>query len=156
MQTSAIKLIWAALLCGLSVFSGWSQTSITLNLINADSNTVIQVLHDGDTLDLSLLPTTNLNIEGTANTSVGSIDFDLINHQQKCESTAPYALFGDSGGNFNSWTPTGGSYTVDANAYSGACGNKGSLLADTTIGFFVYDPGTPDCNGDAGGNCLCG
>jgi hypothetical protein len=62
MSKSAYAGLLTLLLCGLTTLPGRSQTTITLDLINADNNSVIQILGDGDTLDLNLLPT-NLSIE---------------------------------------------------------------------------------------------
>ena len=154
MQTSAIRYIYAILLYGLTICIGHSQTSITLSLINASANpdTVIQILNDGDTLDLGSLASTQLNIEATTSdpSAVGSIYFDLVNEQQQCEGNAPYALFGDSGGNFVEWTPQPGSYTLQVNAFSASC-NTSTLIADTTINFVVINSSVIDCNGDPGG-----
>jgi hypothetical protein len=54
------------------------------------------------------------------------------------ENVAPYALFGDNGGDYNPWTPNTGSYSLRATAYtsSGASGAAGSPL---TISFTVTD-----------------
>ena len=119
------------------------QVVTGLALINADTDQPISgfnPLPNGATLNLAKLPTRNLNIR--ANTSpalVGSVRFRLdTNSNYRTENTVPYALAGDSSGNFHPWTPSVGSHTVSATPYSGsnATGTAGTAL---TISFTVTD-----------------
>ena len=108
------------------------------NLINATDETVIQVLNDGDVIGMNNLPSTDLNINVTTNQSVGSIVFTLTGAetQNTNENNAPYALFGDAGGNYNVWNPTMGNYVLTADAYSGV-GGGGTLEGSVTINFTI-------------------
>jgi CubicO group peptidase (beta-lactamase class C family) len=126
-----------------------AQAVTSLTLINADTDQPIGVfdpLSNGVTIDLSTLPTRRLNVR--ANTSpavVGSVRFGLDgNPNFRTETGAPYALAGETSGDYAAWTPTVGSHTIQATPYTGAgaTGTPGALLAIT---FNVIDaPGTND------------
>ena len=119
-----------------------SVTSFTL--VNADSDLDLGPLTAGQTLNLRTLPTRNLNIRANTNPSaVGSVRFGYdANPNQATESTAPYALAGDTAGNYNAWTPTLGTHTLTATPYSGsgASGTAGTALTAT---FSVVDQEAP-------------
>jgi hypothetical protein len=111
----------------------------SFTLINADSDQPIQLLNNGATLSLGALPTRNLNVRAnTSPATVGSVVFVLSGAQSRnqTESGAPYALFGDKGGNYNPWTPALGSYTLKATPFSKASGN-GTAGTPLTINFTV-------------------
>jgi len=116
-----------------------AQTLESFTLIDADSNAGIRELTDGATVNLAI-DGTALNIRGDVTGSVGSVKFTLSGAQSdtQTESVAPYALNGDSGGNYTSWTPAVGSYTLLAEVYSGS-GAGGSLLDSATITFNVIN-----------------
>ncbi|MCU7547626.1 DUF5060 domain-containing protein [Chitinophagaceae bacterium LB-8] len=123
----------------LSAFQAISVTSFTL--VNADNEQDIQTLSNGTTLNLATLPSRNLNIR--ANTSpvqVPSVVFNLSGRQSttKTENIIPYALFGDNNGNYNSWTPSVGSYTLKATPYS-ATGGGGTAGTALTVNFQIVD-----------------
>lgn len=108
----------------------------SFSLINADTEQEIKRLSEGETLDLASLPTRNLNIRANIQSEpVGSIKLVLSGRQSRTQvdNAAPYALFGDKSSNFNAWTPTVGSYSLTATAYtqSGAAGTAGSPLTIT-------------------------
>ncbi|MEK9201132.1 MAG: PA14 domain-containing protein, partial [Patescibacteria group bacterium] len=113
--------------------TGQSITSFTL--INANTEQPIasfDPIPEGATLNLSTLPTTNLNIRANASPDiVGSVRFGLDAVSNfKLENVGPYALAGDDGGNYVSWTPSTGSHTVVATPYSdqSASGTIGTPL----------------------------
>ncbi|MCB2378019.1 T9SS type A sorting domain-containing protein [Hymenobacter sp. BT635] len=115
-------------------------TSFTL--VNADTDQDIQTLTTGTALNLSTLPTRNLNVRANVNSSpVRSVVFALSGAQTQnvTENTAPYALFSDDTGNYNAWTPTPGTYALTATPYVGANGT-GDNGAALTINFSVIDP----------------
>ncbi|MFC6223004.1 PQQ-dependent sugar dehydrogenase [Hymenobacter artigasi] len=119
--------------------AGQSVTSYTL--INADTNGDIQPLAAGTTLNLATLPTRNLNVRANTNPgTVGSVVFTLsgADTQNQTESVVPYALFSDSGGAYNSWTPAVGSYSLTATPYTAASGG-GTAGTPLTISFSVID-----------------
>ena len=59
-------------------------------------------LQNGDTLNLSTLPTRHLNVRANTSPSpVGSVRFALdANGNYRTENNAPYSLAGDTGGNY--------------------------------------------------------
>ena len=117
----------------------------SLSLINADTNKPISgydPLPSGTTLDLATLPTRNLNIRANTDpATVGSVRFALDgNSTYATDNAAPYALAGDSSGNYTAWTPSVGGHSVTATPYtgSGATGTAGTPL---TVAFTVTDSG---------------
>ncbi|SHJ59555.1 Por secretion system C-terminal sorting domain-containing protein [Hymenobacter daecheongensis DSM 21074] len=124
-------------------FTVIDPTTVTsFTLIDADTDQAIQTLTTGATLNLSTLPTRNLNIRAnTSPTTVGSVVFDLTGTQTRnqIETGAPYALFSDVAGNYNPWTPAVGSYSLTATPYSGA-GGGGTAGTPLTVSFNVTDP----------------
>ncbi|SOD80271.1 choice-of-anchor Q domain-containing protein [Spirosoma fluviale] len=113
-----------------------------LYLINADTDQPIQELTDGQQLDLSKLPTKNLAIQAVTEPAVvGSVVFALSGREsrQQVETIAPYALFGDNQGDFLSWTPSLGSYTLKATPYS-SVGGTGVAGTPLSISFTVINP----------------
>lgn len=109
-------------------------------LVNADSDADLQTLANGATLNLATLPTRRLNVRANTTPSVtGSVRFGLDgNSSYRVESAAPYALEGDSAGNYNPWTPAVGSHSLSATPTSGA----GVTGAPLTISFTVIDSPT--------------
>ncbi|RDC63769.1 InlB B-repeat-containing protein [Adhaeribacter pallidiroseus] len=111
------------------------------NLINADSDQPIVTLTDGAVLNLATLPTRKLNIQAVTNPNdVGSMVFQLTGRivRSKTENAAPYALYSETGGNYNAWIPPVGNYTLVATPYSGTKGS-GTAGGAMTINFSVVD-----------------
>ncbi len=115
---------------------GASVTDFTL--VNADTNLDIGPLTND--MIINLASEDHLNVR--ANTSpaiVGSVKFGLdANANYRNETATPYALAGDTAGNYFVWTPSVGSHTVTATPYSGSggTGDAGTLLSVT---FTVID-----------------
>ena len=111
-------------------------TSFTL--VNADTDQDLGVLADGAVIDLTTLPTRNLNVRANTSPSpVGSVRF-VLDGNAAIENAAPYALAGDAGGNYNPWTPTVTSHILTATPYSGA-GATGAAGNSLTVHFTVTD-----------------
>ena len=96
-------------------------------------------LQNGDTLNLSTLPTRHLSVRANTSPSpVGSVRFALdVNSIYRTENRAPYSLAGDRDGNYAAWTPSVGSHTLAATPYTGtnATGTVGTPLTVTfTVG----------------------
>ncbi|QMU29616.1 polysaccharide lyase [Adhaeribacter radiodurans] len=120
-----------------------NSKKLKLNLINANSDLFIQRLTKNSILDLASLPTKNLNISATTSENIGSVVFKLTGRENKTviESQAPYTLFGDENGDFQSWIPAEGEYTLIATPYSGANG-EGTAGTPVTIKFEVVNLST--------------
>lgn len=89
-------------------------------LINADDNTVIGPIEDGDTINLSNLPTENVNVIAETDDSVNRVKFTLSSgnkSKSRVDNFAPYSVFGDKGGEFNGVTPLERSYSLTAVPY---------------------------------------
>ena len=130
--------------------SGSGSRSTTSNqvssftLMNASTDQALQTLTDGSTINLAALPTRSLNIR--ANTSpaqIGSVVLAMSGAQTHTatETLLPYALFGDTNGNYNAWTPAVGSYTLRGTPYSGSKGS-GTAGPALTVSFRVINQST--------------
>jgi glucose/arabinose dehydrogenase len=119
-----------------------NQSVTSFTLINADNDQSIpgyDPIASGANLNLAMLPTRNLNIRANTNPSpVGSVRFGLDTAANYgTDNTAPYALAGDTNGNYIAWTPTVGSHTVTATPYTaadagGTAGTAASLTFNVT------------------------
>ncbi|WP_200506414.1 InlB B-repeat-containing protein [Adhaeribacter terrigena] len=123
--------------------SATAQGTITgFNLINSSTDTPIQPLNDGDVLNLATLPSQKLNVQAvTSPSTVGSVYFTLTGAQSKNRSddSGPYySLQGDNSGDYFSWTPSLGSYTLTAQSYSGQ-NRQGTPGTPITISFTVIN-----------------
>ncbi|MBK0403671.1 DUF839 domain-containing protein [Adhaeribacter sp. BT258] len=115
---SAAVFLWL-----FSALPGRTQGTITgFSLINANTDKTIQTLTPGAVLDLTTLPTTDLNIRAlTGSTAVGSVVFTLSGQESKTltDNGSPYTLQGDdNSGNYYGWNPTVGNYTLTAHPYA--------------------------------------
>ncbi len=124
----------------LSVHMTLAQSVTGLTLVNADADTTLFLLADGDVINFQELPTTNLNVVANTTGTIGSISFLINNNPFSVENVAPYALAGDTNGNFKTYTPTLGSTQYKAVAYSSTGGN-GTLLDSTSVTVtFIDEP----------------
>nr|WP_304608466.1 malectin domain-containing carbohydrate-binding protein [Pontibacter anaerobius] len=118
------------------------QAVSSFTLVNADTDQDIQTLSNGATLDLTSLPTKNLNIRANTNpATVGSVVMELTGAETKAvtESAMPYALYGDdNNGGYYGWTPVAGNYTIKGTPYS-ASGGTGTPGASLSVNFTVSD-----------------
>ena len=89
---------------------------------------------------MSSLPSANLNLRANVS-GVGSVLFTWTGAESgtATESAAPYAMKGDTGGNYKPWTPKVGSYSLTITTYSGS-GATGTVLQTRTLTFTVTDP----------------
>ncbi|MDX2303544.1 MAG: HYR domain-containing protein [Microscillaceae bacterium] len=118
-----------------------SNAVTQLLLINADTDTPIKMLQEGDEINLFASP--GLSIQAITNpATVGSVRLFLtrggVTQRNQVENIAPYALNGDANGNFNAFVFSTGTHTITATPYSstGAGGTAGTPL---TINFTVIN-----------------
>ena len=99
-------------------------------LVNADTNGDIREIHHNETINLAT-DGSNLSIRAEASGLQESVVFNINGTNTQTESQAPYAIAGDSAGDYNPWTPTVGSHTIMATPYSEAsgAGSAGASLA---------------------------
>jgi hypothetical protein len=109
-------------------------------LINADTDQPIRMITGGEEINLTSLPTRNLNIEArTSSPAVQSVRFGFDgNNNYRVENIAPYALFSDRAGNFHPGTLAMGTHTLSATPFpaDNAAGSPGMVR---TITFQVVD-----------------
>lgn len=136
---------WVALVKSAGTTPPPTGTSVTsFTLVNADTDLDLGPMTSGVTINYATLPTRNLNVRANTNpATVGSVRFSLDGAANTMtENGAPYALAGDTAGNYNAWTPALGSHTLTATPYAsaGAAGTAGTPL---TVSFTVVDQAPP-------------
>ncbi|MCW5517435.1 HYR domain-containing protein [Muriicola sp. Z0-33] len=108
-------------------------TVLDFVLVNADTNTDIGPIANGDIIDVTTLPTMNLNIRAEATADTESVRLELSGAQSngRTENVAPFALFGDNAGNYAAHVFALGAYDLTATPYSenGLGGTEGTGLA---------------------------
>ena len=134
-------------------FGGGAAPGILVELIDADTDEVIQTLEDGDVLAEGALAGRNVTIaatvpeDGSLGGQVESVVLDLNDGQRsRTENAEPYALFGDNTGTGNFFKgPAGFALPTGANTISFGLfeQNGGRGLIDTVEIGFTITP-TPD------------
>jgi len=106
-------------------------TSFTL--VNSAAETDISPLASGSVINLSTTPNINVRANLCTNTGTGSVEFRLNGTRVMVEGGAPYAIASDVSGNYNNWSISPGTYTIEAIPYSGsgATGTVGTPLSIT-------------------------
>ena len=108
-------------------------------LVDAFADSDLGPINDGDVIDLSNLPTNQLNIRANVSGSdIKSVRFGLNgNNNVRTENAMPYALGGDAGANYFPINVSPGTYTITATPYKypGAGGMAGmsSTITITVI-----------------------
>ncbi len=129
-----MKKILFSVLVLLAVSGVSFCTEVTkLLLIDSDTNQEIRALQQNDVIDLSDTKQ-GINIKAETKGEVSSVRFAVgENENHQTENVAPYALHGDSEGNYNDWVPASGEYTITATPYTegGAKGELGKPLRIT-------------------------
>jgi len=111
-----------------------SDLSITgFKLVDAAAETDVMTITNGQTISLSALDLSKVNIRAVTSGDIGSVRFELSGEQTKTytDNRSPFALHGDNGnGNYyygNWYPPETGTYTLKATPYTSdyALGNVG-------------------------------
>jgi len=116
-----------------------SGGTITFTLINSITDKPIKTIAEGETISLSAIGTQKINIQANAAAGTGSIKFNLTGTESKSRTDGklPFAALGDDGtGNFYSWIPTLGKYTLKATPYTTTNGS-GTAGTATILNFTV-------------------
>ncbi|MEO8399606.1 MAG: PKD domain-containing protein, partial [Ignavibacteriaceae bacterium] len=125
----------------VKLYPDCKQQVISFTLVDAGTDQDIQTLRNGDTLNLKALPTRKLNIRAnTYPSTVGSVVLNLTGAQTRntTDGTVPYSVFGDTNGDYVTWMPGAGSYTLKGTPYSSS-GGSGSAGTSATISFTVIN-----------------
>ena len=136
-------------------------------LVDADADVVIGEITDGEVFDRALLPP-NLTVMVEANTDTESIQFGyggvLV---VQTENLIPYAIGGDSSGDYNAYPLPDGWHTIRARPFAAddASGSYGDevlisfaifeheIVVNSTLDAHDTDPGDGICSSDlVGGN----
>ncbi|MGJ3240040.1 MAG: ExeM/NucH family extracellular endonuclease [Anaerolineae bacterium] len=113
-------------------------------LVNAETDTIIGPLVDGDVIDIGTIGTRELNIIGIAE-GAGSMIFS--GSFSRIENAEPFTVGGDIDGvDYRSLHFENGAYSLTATGYTRTVGN-GIASAPVTINFTVIDS-TPDPTDD--------
>ena len=116
-----------------------------LMLVNADTDQDIQPLYDGAVINLDAIGTTNLTVRADVVGPVASVKFDLTGSSTttKIESSAPYALAGDTNGNYAPAALGVGVYRLKAQSYT-AANASGAMGGGMDVEFVIA--GANRCN----------
>ena len=120
---------------------------ISFTLVDATNDVPIRTLVDGDIIDINSLPTTNLSIVANTTDDTESVRLELTGAKTKgqTENFAPYALYGDSSGNYAGSNFIIGNYNIFATPYS-ANGLGGTAGTPLSVNFELSDQ-DPVCIG---------
>lgn len=115
-------------------------------LYNADSDTYLLEITEGDTVFLGDLGTNALNIRAVVSEQAGSVRFEYDSNENfRTENMAPYALCGDTNGDYNSCSQAvfaAGSHFVAATTFSNG-GATGDIGTPKFVNFSVQNGSAP-------------
>lgn len=133
------------------------QTISSLTLIDPTTDQAVGSIQEGDTIYTDTYPT--INIRADVSASVGSVRFFLNGNINQTENVAPFAMWGDTNGDYNEHSPGVGSYEIKAIAYSGgnASGNSSpEFIRNIVVANRPSQPIDPPANPGTGAVSLSG
>ncbi|MEM9475977.1 MAG: Ig-like domain-containing protein [Pseudomonadota bacterium] len=117
---------------------GSDDVHVTLRLVNTDTDQTIATFEAGDTLDPSVIGSKSVSIVADVSENVGSVRLTLGDWSQT-ENVAPYALFGDSNGDYagapNAPFGDAGDYSLKVELFENA--NASGKIGEQTTAFSV-------------------
>jgi hypothetical protein len=119
-------------------------------LINAQNDSVIKTLADGDEINLADFPAGQLSIRAdVAGSTVKSVRFRLdANANFRTENATPYVIFGDNAGDIVGGTFSVGPHQVEATPFTGANGTGTTGIAKSVTFTVVNEqPPAPEVTG---------
>ena len=125
----------------LWVFEPSESRINSFTLVDAVTNMDLMTIEENDVINLAALPHKKLNIRANLDNAGqnASVKFYLDGSLVRTENQAPFALAGDSPtGNYHSWEPTPGEYSLMATPYSGQ-NSIGESGLTSVINFIVVD-----------------
>jgi Domain of unknown function (DUF4832) len=117
----------ALMLAPMSVAAAPAVTNFTV--VNADTGADIASFTSSGTISVKNTP--NINLRANA-TGVKSVVFTDATTTTRIESSAPYAYKGNAGPTYFKWTPSAGTYVINAKPFDGS-GGKGVAGAVATL-----------------------
>jgi hypothetical protein len=124
-----------AALSQLSVSAATTPAVVKLALINTTAQKELRALTGGSTVILAQ-DGSALNVRADVSGTVGSVGFVLDGKLFRTENVAPYAMAGDTDGDYYKWTPTTGSHTLRVTAYT-SDNRKGTASSTVEVKFSV-------------------
>ncbi len=128
--------------CESSVICDMSVNEIVL--VNAVTDTEIGPLTNG--MEITMQAGDEINVVAKVSGDVGSVVFDLNGTKFSTENYAPYALAGDSGGDYKPWSVAAGSYSLTVKPYD-AMNGQGETCAARTVNFTIVKEGPEEDGG---------
>lgn len=127
------------LLCFYGILALTGLVGQTLELLDAEDRSVIQVLSGSASIDLNNLGKRALDIRYTpAVSGTGSVAFKINGSIFRIDSQSPYQMGGTAGGVDGALLPSPGSYVIEVVEYS-ETGGIGTELASTTVSLTFSD-----------------
>lgn len=130
-----------------------SEALLTFSLINSETNDIVngyETLENGAEINLNGLDLEKYSIVANVNPDhfyaelVESVKFES-NLGNQIESVVPYAMFGDTEGNFSGKPPAPGNVTLKATAYNKDGGN-GKAIESVELTYSIVNTGTSGSN----------
>ncbi|MEM1340038.1 MAG: PKD domain-containing protein [Bacteroidota bacterium] len=115
---------------------------VSFTMVDSVSDEDLFEITEGQVVDWSLIESLGVNIRAnTIPETIGSVFFELTGtvSNTRTESSAPYALYGDGGGNYRSGEFVEGNYTLTATGFNGPGRTGGVLGVPLVIQFSIQD-----------------
>ena len=111
---------------GREIWKLSESPAFTLTLIDAEQDQAITTLNTGSSVDLAALNLVGYNVEANVGDTISRVDFQLTGPLtvNTSDTSAPYSLFGDEQGDFNTQQPQAGNYTLVVTPFSQENGNE--------------------------------
>jgi ferric-dicitrate binding protein FerR (iron transport regulator) len=90
------------------------------NLLNAEADTIVGPLMDGDIVSLADVGTDSISVMADVSDATVVVVFRRQDGSRQTEEVRPFVAFGDSDGDFYDWRPEPGTYTIRATPRSPA------------------------------------
>jgi len=121
---------------------------ISFTLMRTGTLGEIGPLTSGMTINLATIGSFSVRANTCNGQNVGSVRFFVNGSTVRTESTAPYAINGDSpAGSYIAWNPTVGSKTLTGTPYTGASGSGTVGISETVTFTVINQATTTDCAG---------
>jgi hypothetical protein len=117
-KANVVDAAFCAAMVALSCTAA-AQTVSSFTVVNADTGADIATFTSSGTVSVAATPRINVRANASAVKSVVFTD----GSSRRTESAAPYAYKGDSGGVYFKWLPAAGTYTINAQPFSGSSGS---------------------------------
>jgi hypothetical protein len=105
-----------------------AQTVASFAVVNADSGADIATFTSSGTVSIAATP--RINVRANASNAKSVVFTD--SSSRRVENVAPYAYKGDSSGVYNKWSPSAGTYSINAQPFAGT-GGTGAAGATATL-----------------------